>query len=95
MSDLPPRRPRPSQDELDRVSRLHGQAVQRVLGLTGPTFDVHPGRRNGKDRLAVFVGAAYELEGLRWDVVGTDPDRARQIRRQARALAAELDTDDT
>lgn len=45
--------------------------------------------REASRRAVVFVAALYELEGRRWDAVGP-ADETRELRRQARELAAHL-----
>jgi hypothetical protein len=84
MADRTPKQ----QQALQRLEPWQRQIAEAVLD--GRPLTVARLRQPGKDRLAVFLGAAYELEGRRWDYCGTDPERARRLRRQARELAAQL-----
>lgn len=90
MNHLPSRRNRRQQEALDRLAPWQRDIAEAVLD--GRPVTATTGRSHRRHLLAVFLGAAYELEGRSWDVTGTDPDQARTIRRQARELAAQLDS---
>lgn len=59
-------------------------------GLDRRNVSVVPHKRHARHRLAVLIGALYELEARRWHAAGPERDM-RELRRQARELAAHLD----
>lgn len=84
---------KPSGRRHDAIDRLDLEPWQRevvdaVMARRPVTQLVN--KRSARHRLAVLFGAIYELEGRRWDAYGSESE-ARDLRRQARELAAHLD----
>ena len=75
-------------DALGRLEPWQREIAEAVLARRPVTKVVN--RRESRHRLAVLIGALYELEGRRWDAAGPERD-VRELRRQARELAAHLD----
>lgn len=76
------------QDAIARLEPWQREIVDAVLDRRNVSVVLH--KRHARHRLAVLIGALYELEGRRWDAAGPERD-VRELRRQARELAAHLD----
>lgn len=82
MREVPARQ----QAAIDGLEPWQRQLVNAVLA---GDVDGALRHREASRRAGVFFAALYELEGRRWDAVGPT-DQARELRRQARELAAHL-----